>query len=69
MGSSVSSTAKKFIMPVTREFVEGVIASDTVVIFSKSYCPYCKIAKEVNKKFFLIKKQIENWESKKIINE
>ncbi|XP_046672813.1 glutaredoxin-C4-like isoform X1 [Homalodisca vitripennis] len=29
------------------EFVKATISSDTVVIFSKTYCPYCKMAKEV----------------------
>ncbi|XP_034950200.1 glutaredoxin-C4-like isoform X1 [Chelonus insularis] len=38
----------KFItMPVLRETVDQLINSDTVVIFSKTYCPYCKMAKEV----------------------
>lgn len=27
--------------------VKDLIKSDTVVIFSKTYCPYCKMAKEV----------------------
>ncbi|XP_045476192.1 glutaredoxin-C4-like [Harmonia axyridis] len=27
--------------------VKDIIDSDKVVIFSKSYCPYCKMAKEV----------------------
>lgn len=27
--------------------VKDYIKSDTVVIFSKTYCPYCKLAKEV----------------------
>uniref|UniRef100_A0A0A9XNM0 Glutaredoxin-2, mitochondrial n=3 Tax=Lygus hesperus TaxID=30085 RepID=A0A0A9XNM0_LYGHE len=31
----------------TAQFVKDSIAQDTVVIFSKSYCPYCKMAKEV----------------------
>ncbi|XP_012252844.2 glutaredoxin-C4-like isoform X2 [Athalia rosae] len=34
-------------MPVTREFVKELIGSDTVVIFSKTYCPYCTMAKQV----------------------
>ncbi|XP_015586006.1 glutaredoxin-C4 isoform X2 [Cephus cinctus] len=42
---SVSSTQK--IMPPTRELVDQLIASDVVVIFSKTYCPYCTMAKEV----------------------
>lgn len=29
------------------DLVKDLIKSDTVVIFSKSYCPYCKLAKEV----------------------
>ncbi|KAL1123466.1 hypothetical protein AAG570_002546 [Ranatra chinensis] len=29
------------------KFVKDSIAQDTVVIFSKTYCPYCKIAKDV----------------------
>ncbi|XP_018563542.1 glutaredoxin-C4 isoform X2 [Anoplophora glabripennis] len=28
-------------------FVKDLIKSDKIVIFSKSYCPYCKLAKEV----------------------
>ncbi|KAF5306264.1 hypothetical protein FQA39_LY08962 [Lamprigera yunnana] len=27
--------------------VKELISSDTVVIFSKTYCPYCKLAKDV----------------------
>ncbi|XP_029176252.1 glutaredoxin-C4-like isoform X3 [Nylanderia fulva] len=34
-------------MPATRDLVQELIAKDSVVIFSKSYCPYCKMAKEV----------------------
>ncbi|XP_072748193.1 uncharacterized protein [Anoplolepis gracilipes] len=43
---SVSST-KKSIMPATRDFVNELITKDSVVIFSKTYCPYCKMAKQV----------------------
>ncbi|XP_050444607.1 uncharacterized protein LOC126848083 isoform X2 [Cataglyphis hispanica] len=42
---SVSST-KKSNMPATRDLVEDLIAKDTVVIFSKIQCPYCKMAKQ-----------------------
>ncbi|XP_012230647.1 uncharacterized protein [Linepithema humile] len=42
---SVCST--KTIMPATRDLVNELIAKDSVVIFSKTYCPYCKMAKEV----------------------
>nr|KAF7416516.1 hypothetical protein H0235_011047 [Vespula pensylvanica] len=40
-----SSTQK--IMPATREMVDQLIASDQIVIFSKTRCPYCKMAKQV----------------------
>ncbi|KAF9011433.1 glutaredoxin [Cyathus striatus] len=29
------------------EFVDSAIADNTVAIFSKSYCPYCKSAKKL----------------------
>lgn len=31
-----------------RQYVKDVINKDVVVIFSKSYCPYCKLAKDVS---------------------
>ncbi|XP_003699811.1 uncharacterized protein LOC100880851 [Megachile rotundata] len=34
-------------MPISKEQVQQLIASDTVVIFSKTTCPYCKMAKQV----------------------
>lgn len=41
----------KFIKPdmsgVSAQFVRETIAKNKVVIFSKSYCPYCTMAKEV----------------------
>ncbi|XP_076640744.1 uncharacterized protein LOC143352297 isoform X1 [Halictus rubicundus] len=43
---SVSST-READMTVTQEQVKQIIASDKVVIFSKSRCPYCKMAKQV----------------------
>ncbi|XP_011502979.1 PREDICTED: glutaredoxin-C3-like [Ceratosolen solmsi marchali] len=43
--SASSTTAFK--MPITREEVNKLIISDKVVIFSKSNCPYCRMAKEV----------------------
>ncbi|OXU23611.1 hypothetical protein TSAR_009229 [Trichomalopsis sarcophagae] len=45
MGSVSSTRVLK--MPITREAVDQIIASDKVVIFSKTTCPYCKMAKEV----------------------
>lgn len=40
-------------MAAVAQTVKDLIASDTVVIFSKSYCPYCKMAKEVSNYFFI----------------
>ncbi|CAL7941167.1 unnamed protein product [Xylocopa violacea] len=34
-------------MPISKEQVQQLIASDTIVIFSKTRCPYCRMAKEV----------------------
>lgn len=34
---------------VEAEFVRDAIANNKVAIFSKSYCPYCTMAKEVMK--------------------
>lgn len=34
----------------TAQMVKDLIKSDVVVIFSKSYCPYCKLAKDVFEK-------------------
>ncbi|XP_014484089.1 PREDICTED: glutaredoxin-C4-like isoform X2 [Dinoponera quadriceps] len=34
-------------MTSAREFIEQAIAKESVVIFSKSTCPYCKMAKQV----------------------
>lgn len=31
---------------MAQEFVDGNIASEKVVVFSKTYCPYCKMAKD-----------------------
>ncbi|KAL7286058.1 hypothetical protein TKK_0019666 [Trichogramma kaykai] len=44
---TVSSTAKTINkMAITVEGVQDLIKSDKVVIFSKTSCPYCKMAKE-----------------------
>lgn len=41
MASSVSSAE-------VQQLIKDAIAKDKVVIFSKSYCPYCNLAKEVS---------------------
>lgn len=42
---ALNSSSRATTMATT--FVNEAIASDKVVIFSKSYCPYCTMAKEV----------------------
>ncbi|KAJ8679956.1 hypothetical protein QAD02_015743 [Eretmocerus hayati] len=50
MGSVCSAKLPK--MTVTKDTIKQLIDSDKVVIFSKSGCPFCKMAKE---KFDLLK--------------
>lgn len=45
--SSAASTPPDMSGPVAT-FVREAIAKDAVVIFSKSYCPYCTMAKKVS---------------------
>ncbi|GBP16685.1 Glutaredoxin-C4 [Eumeta japonica] len=42
-----------------KQFIKEAISSDKVVVFSKSYCPYCKLAKEV---FNKVKQPIKVYE-------
>lgn len=48
MGGIFGRAANPANIPMAKEFVTSAIAKDKVVIFSKSYCPYCTMAKEVN---------------------
>ncbi|XP_066597901.1 uncharacterized protein [Prorops nasuta] len=41
------SSANKLTMTTKKELVKELISSDDIVIFSKTYCPYCKMAKEI----------------------
>ncbi|KAK0530981.1 Glutaredoxin [Tilletia horrida] len=34
-------------MPAPKEIAENLIADKKIAVFSKSYCPYCKKAKEI----------------------
>lgn len=47
---------------MAEEFVQGQLSQHSVVVFSKSYCPYCKMANDILKntgaKFEVI--QLEN---------
>lgn len=48
MGTLFSSS-RGVATTMATKFVNDTIASDKVVIFSKSHCPYCTMAKEVRK--------------------
>lgn len=48
MGALLSSSRNGVPTAMASKFVSEAIASDKVVIFSKSYCPYCTMAKEVS---------------------
>jgi glutaredoxin 3 len=60
IGSFFSSTPSTSpIMSAEKTLVEEAIAGHKIVIFSKSYCPYCKRAKEIfNSDFPHLKDQI-----------
>lgn len=46
LSSKSSFVAAEMSGPVA-EFVKSTISGSKVVIFSKTYCPYCDMAKEV----------------------
>ncbi|XP_011150077.1 glutaredoxin-C4-like isoform X1 [Harpegnathos saltator] len=46
-GESAVSSTNRAAMTSAREFIDQAIAKESVVIFSKSSCPYCKMAKQV----------------------
>uniref|UniRef100_A0A2M3Z739 Glutaredoxin-2, mitochondrial n=1 Tax=Anopheles braziliensis TaxID=58242 RepID=A0A2M3Z739_9DIPT len=50
MGSLISRAVPANMSGPVAEFVKSAIAKDKVVIFSKTYCPYCTMAKEPFKK-------------------
>ncbi|CAH1639170.1 unnamed protein product [Spodoptera littoralis] len=52
MGSLASKSSKMTVSKMAnaqeiREFIKQAITEEKVVIFSKTYCPYCKLAKDV----------------------
>ncbi|XP_058463135.1 uncharacterized protein LOC131437660 [Malaya genurostris] len=50
MGLLGSKTVPADMSGPVAEFVKSAIAKDKIVIFSKTYCPYCTMAKEPFKK-------------------
>ncbi|XP_017297739.1 glutaredoxin-C4-like [Diaphorina citri] len=49
----------KVMNPASKQFVQDLIASEKILIFSKSYCPYCKMAKDVFQKLKVTPKTVE----------
>ncbi|XP_049871963.1 uncharacterized protein LOC126373599 [Pectinophora gossypiella] len=46
-GSKISSAAKMAGSTEVKQFIKDAVSKEKVVVFSKSYCPYCKLAKDV----------------------
>ncbi|XP_028168709.1 uncharacterized protein LOC135078488 [Ostrinia nubilalis] len=57
--SKIVQTTKMASSGDVQQFIKTVISQDKVVIFSKSYCPYCKLAKDV---FGKVKQPIKVYE-------
>ena len=57
MGSFASKLVRPSKMassPEIQQFIKEAVSQEKVVVFSKSYCPYCKLAKEVSVVFRLL---------------
>lgn len=50
-GTKIVRTSKMASADI-QQFIKEAISQDKVVVFSKSYCPYCDMAKEVRVKHF-----------------
>ncbi|KAL4703536.1 hypothetical protein ACJJTC_010156 [Scirpophaga incertulas] len=47
LGSKIFGSSVKMVNVEIQNFIKDTVAKEKVVIFSKSYCPYCTMAKEV----------------------
>lgn len=57
--SKIISSTKMASSGDLQQFIKTAISQDKVVVFSKSYCPYCKMAKDVS--YFLTCSLISNY--------
>ncbi|KAK9268607.1 hypothetical protein L1049_000364 [Liquidambar formosana] len=57
--SPISSSAEASKTPTAAAFVKKTVSSHNIVIFSKSYCPYCRKAKAVFKELNQIPHVVE----------
>ncbi|XP_072944986.1 uncharacterized protein [Epargyreus clarus] len=62
MGSLTSRASRASVMANStdiQQFIKDAVSQEKVVVFSKSYCPYCKLAKDV---FNKVKQPIKVYE-------
>ncbi|XP_045774361.1 glutaredoxin-C4-like [Maniola jurtina] len=59
LGSKISRSSKMANSAEIQQFIKDAISQEKVVVFSKSYCPYCKLAKDV---FGKVKQPIKVYE-------
>lgn len=48
LSSKITRSSKMASSQDIQQFIKQAISQDKVVVFSKSYCPYCTMAKEVS---------------------
>ncbi|KAF9416785.1 hypothetical protein HW555_005915 [Spodoptera exigua] len=59
LASKITHSSKMASSQEIQQFIKQAISQDKVVVFSKSYCPYCTMAKEV---FSKVKQPIKVYE-------
>ncbi|XP_041982343.1 glutaredoxin-C4-like [Aricia agestis] len=60
MGLLFSRTSRSAMAnPEIQNFIKNAVSQDKVVVFSKTYCPYCKLAKDIFQKINQPMKVIE----------
>ncbi|KAL1465873.1 hypothetical protein WDU94_005399 [Cyamophila willieti] len=55
----IGSSSKAAMNPAAHQFVQDLIKSEKIVIFSKTTCPFCKMAKDVFQKLNVQPKTVE----------
>lgn len=51
--SKITRSTKMASSPEIQKFIKEAVSQEKVVVFSKSYCPYCNMAKEASYLFYL----------------
>lgn len=52
--SKITRSTKMASSPEIQKFIKEAVSQEKVVVFSKSYCPYCTMAKEASLLFFCL---------------